>query len=64
MVFKHNRNQHILAIAVALFAAAPAVCLPIGVRAGMTPGTRVAKAYANIFGIDEEDVKQSSRIGP
>ena len=55
MVFKHNRNQHILAIAVALFAAAPAVCLPIGVRAGMTPGTRVAKAYANVFGIDEED---------
>ena len=55
MVFKHNRRQHILAIAAAILVAAPTLCLPIGVRAGMSPGARVAKAYANVYGIDEEE---------
>ena len=55
MVFKHNRKQHILAIAVAFFAAVPAICLPIGVRAGTSPAGRVAKAYVNAFGEEEED---------
>ena len=55
MVFKHNARQHILAIAVAILVAAPVICLPIGVRAGMSPGTRVATAYANVYGVDEED---------
>lgn len=55
MVFKHNRKQHILAIAVAFFAAVPAICLPIGVRAGSTPGLAVSKAYVNVFGEEEED---------
>ena len=55
MVFKHNRKQHILAIAVAFFAAAPAICLPIGVRAGASPALTVARAHANVFGEDDED---------
>ena len=55
MVFKHNRKQHILAIAVAFFAAVPAICLPIGVRAVTTPGFIVAKAYSNVFGEEDED---------
>ncbi|MBR5181966.1 MAG: C40 family peptidase [Clostridiales bacterium] len=55
MVFKHNRRQHILAIAAAILVAAPIICLPIGVRAGMSPGARVAQAYANVYGIDDED---------
>lgn len=56
MVFKRNRRQNILAIVVAFFAAVPAVCLPIGVRAGSTPGSRVAKAYVNVYGVEEEDI--------
>ena len=55
MVFKHNRKQHILAIAVAFFAAAPSICLPLGVRAGATPGLTVARAHANVFGEEDED---------
>ena len=55
MVFKHNRKQHILAIAVAFFAAVPAICLPIGVRAGASPGLTVSRAYTNVFGEEEED---------
>ncbi|MCR5488667.1 MAG: C40 family peptidase [Saccharofermentans sp.] len=55
MVFRHNRKQHILAIAVAFFAAAPAICLPLGVRAGASPALTVSKAYANVFGEDDED---------
>ena len=55
MVFKHNRKQHILAIAVAFFAAVPAICLPIGVRAGTSPGTRVSQAYLDVYGEDDED---------
>lgn len=55
MVFRHNRRQHILAIAVAILVAAPVICLPIGVRAGMSPGARVAQAYANVYGIDDDD---------
>lgn len=55
MVFKRNRRQNILAIVVAFFAAIPAVCLPIGVRAGTSPGARVAKAYVNVYGVEEED---------
>jgi len=55
MVFKHNRRQHILAIAVAFFAAVPAICLPIGVRAGASPGLTVSRAYASTFGEEEEE---------
>lgn len=55
MVFRHNRKQHILAIAVAFFAAVPAICLPLGVRAGASPALTVSKAYANVFGEDDED---------
>ena len=55
MVFKHNRKQHILAIVVAFFAAVPAICLPIGVRAGASAGLTVANAHAAVFGEDDED---------
>ena len=55
MVFRHNRKQHILAIAVAFFAAVPAICLPIGVRAGASAGLTVANAHAAVFGEDDED---------
>ena len=55
MVFRHNRRQHILAIAVAFFAAVPTLCLPIGVRAGASPSLTVSKAYANVFGDEDDD---------
>ena len=55
MVFRHNRRQYILAIAVAFFAAVPAICLPIGVRAGASAGLTVANAHAAVFGEDDDD---------
>ena len=60
MVFKHNRKQSILAIAVAFFAAVPVICLPIGIRNGINPGIVIKEAYEQLFGIrnigDEEVV--------
>ncbi len=53
MVFKHNRKQHILAIVVAFCAAIPLICLPIGVRAGISPAMVLAKAYAQVFGVSD-----------
>ena len=50
MVLKHNRKQHILAIATGFFAALPIICLPIGLREGMTPAMAVSHAYEAIFG--------------
>ena len=47
---KHNRKQHILAIATGFFAALPIICLPIGLREGMTPAMAVSHAYESIFG--------------
>ena len=49
-VLKHNRKQHILAIATGFFAALPIICLPIGLREGMTPAMAVSHAYEAIFG--------------
>ena len=50
VVLKHNRKQHILAIAIGFFAALPVICLPIGLREGMTPAMAVSHAYEAIFG--------------
>ena len=50
VVLKHNRKQHIVAIATGFFAALPIICLPIGLREGMTPGMAVSHAYEAIFG--------------
>ncbi len=50
VVLKHNRKQHILAIAIGFFAALPIICLPIGLREGMTPAMAVSHAYEAIFG--------------
>lgn len=55
MVFRHNRRQHILAIAVALCAAVPTICLPLGVRATVSPSITVTRAYANVFGDEDDD---------
>ena len=49
-VLKHNRKQHILAIATGFFAALPIICLPIGLREDMTPAMAVSHAYEAIFG--------------
>lgn len=49
-VLKHNRKQHILAIATGFFAAIPILCLPIGLREGMTPAMAVSHAYESMFG--------------
>ena len=49
-VLKHNRKQNILAIATGFFAALPIICLPIGLREGMTPAMAVSHAYESIFG--------------
>ena len=49
-VLKHNRKQHILAIATGFFAALPIICLPIGLREGMTPAMAVSRAYESVFG--------------
>lgn len=56
-VLKHNRKQHILAIATGFFAALPVICLPIGLREGMTPAMAVSHAYESIFG------KQNMKTG-
>ena len=50
-VLKHNRKQHILAIATGFFAALPIICLPIGLREDMTPAMAVSHAYESIFGV-------------
>lgn len=49
-VLKHNRKQHILAVATGFFAALPLICLPIGLREDMTPAMAVSHAYESIFG--------------
>ena len=49
-VLKHNRKQHILAVATGFFAALPIICLPIGLREDMTPAMAVSHAYEAIFG--------------
>ena len=53
MVYKHNRKQHILAVIVGFFAAVPVICLPIGIRAGVSPALIISRAYAQVFGIQE-----------
>jgi len=49
-VLKHNRKQHVLAVAAGFFAALPIICLPIGLREDMTPAMAVSHAYEAIFG--------------
>lgn len=49
-VLKHNRKQSILAISAGFFAALPLICLPIGLREGMTPAMAVSHAYEAVFG--------------
>lgn len=55
IVLKHNRKQHILAIATGFFAALPIICLPIGLREGMTPAMAVSHAYQSVFGTVTND---------
>lgn len=55
MVFKKNKKQHILAIIVGSAAAVPLICLPIGIRSGLSPAVAVRQAYTSIFGEDELD---------
>ena len=50
IVLKHNRKQSIVAIATGFFAALPIICLPIGLREGMTPAMIVSQAYEQVFG--------------
>ena len=53
LVYKRNRKQHVLAVIVGFFAAIPVICLPIGIRAGVSPALIISKAYAQVFGIQE-----------
>ena len=55
IVFKHNRKQHIVAIATGFFAALPIICLPIGLREGLSPSLVVSRAYQSVFGVQEID---------
>lgn len=55
MVFKKNRKQHILAIAVGALVAIPVVALPIGIRKGISPALAVTKAYNAVFGTEADD---------
>ena len=55
IVIKHNRKQHILAIATGFFVALPVICLPIGLREGMTPGMAVSHAYNSVYGTVNND---------
>jgi len=58
MVFKKNRKQHILAIAVGVIVTVPVLALPIGIRKGISPALAVTKAYNSIMGndvVDEDD---------
>ena len=50
VVFKRNKKQNILAIAVAFFTAIPVICLPIGIRNGINPGIVLKEAYQQLFG--------------
>ena len=50
VVLKHNRKQHILAIATGFFVALPVFCLPIGLREDMTPAMLVSRAYGTVYG--------------
>ena len=55
VVFKHNRKQHIVAIATGFFAALPLICLPIGLREGLSPSLVVSHAYQSVFGVQKID---------
>ena len=55
VVFKHNRKQHIVAIATGFFAALPIICLPIGLREGLSPSLVVSRAYQSVFGVQKID---------
>ena len=55
IVLKHNRKQHIVAIATGFFVALPIVCLPIGLREGMTPAMAVSHAYNSVYGTVNND---------
>ena len=61
MVFKKNKKQHILAIIVGSAAAVPLICLPIGIRSGLSPAVAVRQAYTSIFGEDELDLLHKSK---
>ncbi|MCQ2505425.1 MAG: C40 family peptidase [Saccharofermentans sp.] len=49
MAFKKNARQYILAIAVCMSVAIPVLCLPVGLRDGVSPSLRVRRAYAATF---------------
>ena len=55
IVFKFNKKQHILAVATGFFAALPVLCLPIGLREGMTPAMAVSHAYEAVFGKENNE---------
>ena len=55
IVFKYNRKQHVLAVATGFFAALPILCLPIGLREGMSPSMAVSHAYEAVFGKENNE---------
>lgn len=54
MAFKKNARQYILAIVVCMSVAIPVLCLPVGLRDGVSPALKVRRAYAATFPEDEK----------
>ena len=50
-VLRQNNKWGILSIATGLFAALPIICLPIGLREGMSPAMVVANANNRVNGV-------------
>lgn len=58
MAFRKNARQYILAIAVCVSVAVPVLCLPVGIRDGVSPSLKVRRAYAATFPEDEKTPEQ------
>ena len=58
MAFKKNARQYILAIVVCISVAIPVLCLPVGMRDGVSPALRVRRAYAATFPEEEKTEEQ------
>lgn len=54
MAFKKNARQYILAIVVCMSVAIPVLCLPMGLRDGVSPALKVRRAYAATFPEEEK----------
>lgn len=59
MAFRKNARQYILAIIVCVSVAIPVLCLPVGLRDGVSPSLKVRRAYAATF---PEEVKTEEEI--